>query len=89
MFLWLDWSTRLLKVLLPTDARKLNFVWLLDVFTFGLVILTGTGIASMAEDFRIATIAAVGSLLLLIVGLIVIKLRYHLHKQNPKLPTNQ
>lgn len=52
----------------PLDGTKLNFVWLLDVFAFGLVNLTGTGIASIASNREIASIAAFASLLALSMG---------------------
>ncbi|OIJ13826.1 hypothetical protein BKP35_08600 [Anaerobacillus arseniciselenatis] len=74
----------------PTDMKQLNFVWLLDVFAFGLVSMTGTGIASMAENSTVATIAAVGSVILMIVGLVLFfaKLGYLLllHVKTRKLP---
>lgn len=67
-----DWLTK------PLDSAKLNFVWLIDVFAFGLVNLTGTGIASMAADKGISAIAAFASLVALSVGvfLLVAKLGY-------------
>ncbi len=37
-------------------------------FTFGLVSLTGTGIASLSQNYTIATMAAVASFFLLIIG---------------------
>jgi len=77
----------------PVDVTKLNFVWLLDVFAFGLVNLTGAGIASMASNREIASIAAVASLLALSIGsfLLVIKLTYLIYQQlkSSKLPDNQ
>jgi tellurite resistance protein TehA-like permease len=96
-FLWIPLlflEYRVVKVLLEKSAdwKQLNFVWLLDVFAFGLVSLTGTGIASMAENSIIATIAAVGSIILLIVGLVLFfaKLGYllQLHLKVRKLPSN-
>lgn len=92
--LWIPLEYKVVKVLLvkPTDMKQLNFVWLLDVFAFGLVSMTGTGIASMAENSTVATIAAVGSVILMIVGLTLFfaKLGYmlHLHVKMPKLPSN-
>lgn len=74
----------------PLDVTKLNFVWLLDVFAFGLVNLTGAGIASMASNRDIASIAAFASLLALSMGsfLLVIKLAYliYLQMKSSKLP---
>ncbi|MDA8221823.1 hypothetical protein [Desulfosporosinus sp.] len=77
----------------PLDVTKLNFVWLLDVFAFGLVNLTGAGIASMASNRVIASIAAVATLFALSIGsfLLVIKLAYLIYQQlkSSKLPDNQ
>lgn len=62
----------------PLEAAKLNLVWLLDVFAFGLVALAGTGLASMASSRGIASTAALASLLalgagsLLLVGKVVV-----------------
>ena|SRR3989339_577526 len=76
---------KVLKIWLshPLDATKLNFVWLLDVFAFGLVSLTGTGIAAMSQNVTIASIAAVASLFTLIFGLflLVAKLSYLFYLQ--------
>lgn len=76
----------------PLDGTKLNFVWLLDVFAFGLVNLTGAGLASMASNRGIASIAAFASLLALSMGsfLLVIKLAYLIYLQikSSKLPDN-
>lgn len=81
----------------PLDSTKLNFVWLIDVFAFGLVNLTGTGIASMSSNREIASIAAFASFIALSVGvfLLVAKLGYLLYlqikssglPQNPVLPS--
>lgn len=86
-----NWLTK------PLDSTKLNFVWLLDVFAFGLVNLTGTGIASMSSSKEIASIAAFASFVALSVGvfLLVAKLGYLLYLQikstglpsNPVLPS--
>lgn len=76
---------RLLKVWLsqPLDLTKLSFVWLLDVFTFGLVNLTGTGIAAISSDHVISSIAAFASSLALTVGffLFITKLAYLIYLQ--------
>ncbi len=89
----------LLKIWLsqPMDVTKLNFVWLIDVFTFGLVSLTGTGIAAMSSNRDIASIAAFTSLFTLSVGvfLLITKLSYLIYlqiksaslPQNPVLPS--
>jgi hypothetical protein len=74
----------------PMDGSKLNFVWLLDVFAFGLVSLAGTGIASMAENSAIASFASVTSLFVLVFGifLFVAKLSFLIYIQikNAQLP---
>lgn len=86
-----NWLTK------PLDSTKLNFVWLIDVFAFGLVNLTGTGIASMSANKEISSIAAFASLVALSVGifLLVAKLGYLIYlqirsaslPQNPVLPS--
>ncbi|PLR84908.1 hypothetical protein CVD25_13550 [Bacillus canaveralius] len=74
----------------PVDISKLNFVWLLDVFAFGLVSLTGTGIASMAENSTIVSLASVSSLFVLSIGvfLFIAKLSFLIYMQikNAQLP---
>jgi len=67
----------------PLDVTKLNFVWLLDVFAFGLVNLTGTGIAAMSNDRIISSTAAFASFLALTIGvfLLIIKLAYLIYLQ--------
>lgn len=95
--LWISLFTLEFKVaktwfLKPIEINKLNFVWLLDVFAFGLVSLMGTGIASMAENSSIATMASVASLFLLSVGifLFIAKLAFLIYMQlkNAQLPAN-
>jgi hypothetical protein len=56
----------------PLHPQKLNFVWLLDVFAFGLVALAGTGVASMAADRGVASVAATASLLIAGVGALLL-----------------
>ncbi|MCF8105207.1 MAG: hypothetical protein K9K64_06965 [Desulfohalobiaceae bacterium] len=74
----------------PIDLKKLNFVWLLDVFSFGLLSLIGTGLAVMAESVQIASIGAIGSSFTLTFGifLLIVKLSYlfHLHMKADGLP---
>jgi hypothetical protein len=74
------------------DLSKFNFIWLLDVFAFGLVNLTGTGIAAMSGNKVIAGIAAFSSIFTLSIGffLLVIKLVYLIYNQIKKdgLPDN-
>lgn len=86
--LWLGmfkFEFRLLKYWLshPFDLKQVNFVWLLDVFSFGLVSLTGTGIAAMADDMAIASLAAFGSFFTLTFGVLILvaKLAYLIYLQ--------
>jgi hypothetical protein len=76
---------RVLKVWLKGafDTTKFNFVWLLDVFAFGLVALTGSGIAVIAQDRTISAMGGVGAVITLLVGLIllVIKIFYLVRNQ--------
>lgn len=62
----------------PTDMTKLHFVWLLDAFSFGLVSLMGTGIAAMAHNEAIASIAAFGAFFTITFGTLILigKLAY-------------
>ncbi|MCL1939759.1 MAG: hypothetical protein FWG04_03760 [Desulfovibrionaceae bacterium] len=62
----------------PTDVTKLHFVWLLDVFSFALVSLIGTGVAAMSHNGDIAAIAAFGSFFTVVFGflLLIAKLGY-------------
>lgn len=68
------------------DMTRFNFIWLLDVFAFGLVSLTGTGIASMSGNSQIASIAAFASIVTLTVGisLFALKLIYLVYLQVKK-----
>ncbi len=83
---------KVLKIWLtnPVDTDKLNFTWLLDVFAFGLVCLTGSGIAATAINSEIASIAAFGTLFVLGIGvfLFVTKLSYlvYLQIKSSRLP---
>ena len=87
-FLWfmlLRLEFKVLKIWLsqPFDVSKLNFVWLLDVFAFALVNLTGTGIAAISSNREVASIAAFGSTLTLSIGffLFITKLAYLIYLQ--------
>jgi hypothetical protein len=62
----------------PLDPIGPNFIWLTDVFAFGLVSLTGSGIAALSDNQLIASLAAGASLLTLGCGflLLVAKLAY-------------
>lgn len=96
-FLWLAlfrFEFKVLKTWLsqPLDVTQLNFIWLLDVFAFGLVNLTGTGIAAISTNREIASIAAFASFFTLSVGvfLLVTKLTYliYLQLKSNELPQN-
>ncbi len=64
-----DWSRG------PRDRTQLNFVWLLDVFAFGLVVLAGTGLAAAAASGTVATAAAVESLVAAAWGTVLLVLK--------------
>lgn len=85
LFMLFALELKLLKVWFsqPLDVTKLNFVWLLDVFAFGLVNLTGTGIAAMSSDRVISSIAAFASFFALSIGvfLLTTKLAYLIYLQ--------
>lgn len=53
------------------DYKKLNFAWLLDVLAFGAVSLFGSSLATTALDANIASIAAIMTTILLLVGAIL------------------
>jgi hypothetical protein len=76
---------KLLKTWLshPLDPAKLNFIWLTDVFAFGLVSLTGSGIAALCDSREIASMAAIASFFTLGFGflLLVAKLAYLIYHQ--------
>ena len=77
----------------PVDTSALNFVWLLDVFAFGLVGLAGTGLAATANAPTIASIAAFMSLVavgfgtLLLAGKLILLL--HVQLKAHSLPEHQ
>ncbi|MDW7660927.1 MAG: hypothetical protein SCL54_05780 [Bacillota bacterium] len=50
------------------DFKKYNFVWLLDVFAFGLVSLTGSGIAITTGSVNIAMIASLATIIAIVFG---------------------
>lgn len=54
------------------DTNKFNFIWLLDVFAFGLVNLAGSGVAATAGNPLIAGLAAAGTIFTLIIGLFIL-----------------
>jgi hypothetical protein len=74
----------------PLDPTGPNFIWLTDVFAFGLVSLTGSGVAALSDNPVIASLAAGASLLTLGCGflLLVAKLAYLVSHQirTKKLP---
>jgi len=76
-FLWLTifgLEFRLIRGLRerPLAAAELNFVWLLDVFAFGLVALAGTGLASMATSRVAASLAALALLPVMVAGCLLL-----------------
>jgi hypothetical protein len=72
------------------DTKKFNFTWMLDVFSFGLVSLAGSGIVSMSSSKEIAWIAAFELFFILVIGilLLVAKFSYlvYLQIKSNKLP---
>lgn len=78
------------------EITRYNFIWLLDVFAFALVNLTGTGIAAMSADVQIASIAAFASIVTLTIGgflfalkliyLIFLQIKKHALPDHPILP---
>ncbi|TJX12814.1 hypothetical protein E9840_11925 [Tissierella creatinini] len=65
-----SWMSRVI------DFKKYNFVWLLDVFAFGLVNLTGSGIASTSNNAYVSLIASTATVVTIIFGfgLLLLKL---------------
>lgn len=51
------------------DTNRFNFVWLLDAFAFGLVSLTGSGIAFTSNNETVATLAAGATVVTLVLGI--------------------
>lgn len=62
----------------PLDTSKLSFVWLIDAFAFGLVNLTGSGIATMASNEMVASIAAMVSFFALGAGILLFVAKFTL-----------
>jgi len=54
------------------ETTNFNFVWLLDVFAFGLVSLTGSGIAIASGNAKITGIAVAGTVITSILGLFML-----------------
>lgn len=81
----------------PMDKSKLSFVWLIDAFAFGLVNLTGSGIATLSKNEVIASIAAFASFFALGAGILLFVVKFALliywqiksasFPQNPVLPS--
>jgi hypothetical protein len=90
---WLE--ARVIRLLLcqHLDAAKLNFVWLLDVFAFGLLALAGTGLASLAANRGIASTTAFASMLALGVGTLLLAgklvLLVYIQAKSRALPESQ
>lgn len=59
----------------PFDETKLNFIWLLDAFSFGMMSLMGAGIAATAHNASIASIAACTALFVSILGLLLLAVK--------------
>jgi hypothetical protein len=74
----------------PMDTSKLSFVWLVDAFAFGLVNLTGSGIATLSGNEQIASIAASASFFALGLGVVLFvgKLAFlaYVHIRSTSLP---
>jgi hypothetical protein len=60
----------------PVDTSKLNFVWLIDAFAFGLVNLTGSGIAALSRNETISSIAAFASYFALGIGILLLVAKF-------------
>ena len=77
-------EAKVIKVLLTksVDVEKMNFGWLLDSFTFGMIALVGSFIASLAVDTNIASMAAFMTLTVLIVGLLILGIKFIILFQN-------
>jgi len=94
--LWLalmTWEFRAVKLLMTTaiDLKRFNFTWLLDILAFGIVSLTGTGIASMAVNQQIASVAAFLSIFSIVTGIIVLIFKlvclFSVHLRSDKMPS--
>lgn len=59
----------------PFDETKLNFIWLLDAFSFGMMSLMGAAIAATAHSASIASIAACAALFVSILGLLLLAVK--------------
>lgn len=86
----LEWKVIKVSFAKSVDTEKFSFVWLLDVFAFGLVSLTGTGIAVTSGNAKIAGLAVAGSFLTVAIGLLMLVFKLvHLimtHIKARKLP---
>ncbi len=56
----------------PFDTSGLSFVWLVDAFAFGLLALAGTGLAAAADSRMLASVTAIGSVIALVVGSVLL-----------------
>ena len=95
LFLWVALMATEMKLLKTSfeegfDTAKISFGWLLHPFALGMLTVTGTGIAAMAQNVSIAHIAAFFSLIsgsmglfLLLVKLVVI---FKSHFAAPTMP---
>lgn len=71
----LEWKVIKVWFMKSVETDKFNFIWLLDVFAFGLVSLTGSGIASTSTNPQIATFAFAGTVLTVVIGLIMLAVK--------------
>jgi hypothetical protein len=54
------------------DLGQFSFTWLMDVFAFALVNLTGTGIAASSQNATVASLAAFASIFSLVAGTFIL-----------------
>jgi len=94
--LWLalmTWEFRAAKLWMTNsiDLKRFNFTWLLDILAFGIVSLTGTGIASMAVNHQIASVAAFLSIFSIVVGIVVLMFKlvclFSVNLRSDKMPS--
>lgn len=62
-------------IIKPLDLNQFSFTWLMDVFAFALVNLTGTGIAASAQNATVASLAAFASIFSLVAGSFILLIK--------------
>jgi len=77
LILWvllMKWEMYVVKqwFVTPIEIERFNFTWLLDILAFGLVSLTGSGIASMSNNSVIASVAGFTSIFSISIGIILL-----------------